>query len=102
MTTYYNKTDGLSTTTRKTTRHNSWKTQSPLLLRPPYPPTYTLQQNFTNIILMADTHNIQKGKMHSNCRLLPDHTKKQHKEIEHLCSRSQTLKRGDNFRHTKT
>ena len=27
---------------------------------------------FTNI-LMADKHNIPKGKMHSNCRLLPDH-----------------------------
>ena len=22
---------------------------------------------------MADKHNIPKGKMHSNCRLLPDH-----------------------------
>ena len=22
---------------------------------------------------MADQHNITKGKMHSNCRLLPDH-----------------------------
>ena len=28
---------------------------------------------FTNIILMADKHNIPKGKMHSNCMLLPDH-----------------------------
>ena len=28
---------------------------------------------FTNIILMADKHNIPKGKMHNNCRLLPDH-----------------------------
>ena len=28
---------------------------------------------FTNIILMADKHNISKDKMHSNCRLLPDH-----------------------------
>ena len=28
---------------------------------------------FTNIILMADKHNIPKRKMHSNCRLLPDH-----------------------------
>ena len=25
------------------------------------------------MILMADKHNIPKGKMHSNCRLLPDH-----------------------------
>ena len=28
---------------------------------------------FINIILMADNHNIPKGKMYSNCRLLPDH-----------------------------
>ena len=28
---------------------------------------------FTNIILMADKHNIPKGKMHSNFRLLLDH-----------------------------
>ena len=36
---------------------------------------YKLQDNiiFTNIILMADKHNIPNGKMHSNCRLLPDH-----------------------------
>ena len=27
---------------------------------------------FTNIILMADKHNIPKGKMHSSCRLLPE------------------------------
>ena len=27
---------------------------------------------FTNIILMADKHNIPKGKMHSNCRLVPE------------------------------
>ena len=27
---------------------------------------------FTNIILLAVKHNIPKGKMHSNCRLLPD------------------------------
>ena len=26
----------------------------------------------TNIIVMADKHNIPKGKMHSNCRLLPE------------------------------
>ena len=28
---------------------------------------------FTNIILMADKHNIPKGKMYSNCMLLTDH-----------------------------
>ena len=66
MTTDYNKTDKLSPTTRKLTGHNS---RSPLSPRPPYPPTYT----HTNIILMADKHNISKGKMYSNCRLLPNH-----------------------------
>ena len=38
MTINYNKTDGLSSTTRKLTEHNSRKSQSPLSLRPPYPP----------------------------------------------------------------
>ena len=28
---------------------------------------------FTNIILMANEHNIPKGKMHSNCKFLPDY-----------------------------
>ena len=42
MTTDYNKTDGPLPTTRKQTGHNLQKTQSPLSLRPPYPPTYTL------------------------------------------------------------
>ena len=28
---------------------------------------------FTNIILMADKHNMPKGKMHSHCRFLPHH-----------------------------
>ena len=31
------------------------------------------QNNVSNIILMADKHNIPKGKMHNNCKLLPDH-----------------------------
>ena len=34
---------------------------------------HTANRMFTNIILMADKHNIPKGKMHSNCRLLPNH-----------------------------
>ena len=34
---------------------------------------HTAKLIFTNIILMTDKHNIQKSKMHSNCRLLPDH-----------------------------
>ena len=33
----------------------------------------TANRMFTNILLMADKHNIPKGKMHSNCKLLPDH-----------------------------
>ena len=32
---------------------------------------HTASRIFTNIILMAD--NIPKGKMHSNCRLLPEY-----------------------------
>ena len=39
---------------------------------------------------MADKHNIPKGKMHSNCRLLPDHivckiTKKNNIRRENIC-----------------
>ena len=34
---------------------------------------HTANRSITNIILMADKHNIPKGKMHNNCRLLPDH-----------------------------
>ena len=69
MTTYYTKTDGLSPTTRKPTGHNSWKTRSDTI------PTniHTANNFFTTIILMADKHNIPKGKMHINCRLLPNH-----------------------------
>ena len=59
------KTDEHLQTTRKPTGHNL-----PLSLRTQYPPTYRV---FTNTILMADKHNIPKGKMHSNCMLLPDH-----------------------------
>ena len=33
---------------------------------------HTVNIIFTNIILMADKHNIPKGKMHSNYRLLPE------------------------------
>ena len=33
---------------------------------------HTANRSFTNIILMAGKHNIPKGKMHSNCRLLPE------------------------------
>ena len=43
----YNKTDGPLPTTKKQTGHNLQKTQSPLSLRPPYPPTYTLPTEFS-------------------------------------------------------
>ena len=33
----------------------------------------TANRIFTNSILMADKHNIPKGEMYSNCRLLTDH-----------------------------
>ena len=33
---------------------------------------HTANRIFTNLILMADKQNIPKGKMHSNCRLLPE------------------------------
>ena len=45
-TTYYNKSDGISPTTSTQTGYNSRKTQSPLSLRPLYPPTYTLPMEF--------------------------------------------------------
>ena len=34
---------------------------------------HTANRIFTSIILMADKHNIPKGKMHNYYRLLPDH-----------------------------
>ena len=87
MTTDYNKTDGLLQTTRKPIGHNLSKTQSPLSLRSQYPPTYTANITFTNIILMADKHNIPNGKINYRLFLL-DHmvckiTKKLHEESKH-------------------
>ena len=67
MTTDYNNTDEHTLTTRKLTGRNSPQTQSQLSHRPRYPLI------FTNIVLLSDKHNIPKGKMHSKCRLLPDH-----------------------------
>ena len=37
------------------------------------PNIYTANRIFTNIILMTNKHTIQKGKMHSHCRLLPEY-----------------------------
>ena len=51
MTTDYNKTDGLLPTTRKQTGHNLQKTQSPLSLRPQYPPAYTLPTEFSQSVI---------------------------------------------------
>ena len=73
MTIDYNKTNGLSPTTRKLTGHNSRKTQSVFAQTTIPTNIHTTNNFFTNSILMADKHNIPKGKMHSNCRLLPDH-----------------------------
>ena len=59
---------------RKPTGHNSRKTQESIFAQTTIPTSMpTANIMFTNIILMADKHNIPKGKMHSNCRLLPDH-----------------------------
>ena len=68
MTRDYNKTDGHPLTTRKLTVHNSRNYNA-------FAHTtiiHTANIIFTNIILMADKHNIPKGKMHSNCRRLPE------------------------------
>ena len=73
MTTDYNKTDGPLPTTRKQTRHNLQKTQESAFAQTTIPTNiHTDNRIFTNIILMADKHIIPKGKMHSNCRLLPE------------------------------
>ena len=69
MTTDYNRTDRLTPTTRKRTGHNSRKTLSSFAQTT----IHTANIIFTIIILMTDKHNIPKGKMYSNCRLLPDH-----------------------------
>ena len=81
MTIDYNKTDGLSTTTRKLTGHNSRKTSAQTTI-----PTniHTANIIFTNIIVMEDKHNIPNGKMHSNCRLLPDHIVCKIKQINNI------------------
>ena len=68
MTNDYNKTDGLSPTTRKPTGHNSRKTHT-------FAQTtiHTTNIIFTNIPLITDKHKIPKGKIQSNCRLSPYH-----------------------------
>ena len=73
MTTDYNKAYGLSPTTRKLTEHNSRKDTASAFAQTTIPTNiHTANIIFTNIILMADKHNISKGKMQSNCMLLPE------------------------------
>ena len=48
-------------------------------IQPP-PDIHTVNTIFTNIILHSDKHNITKAKIHSTCKLLPEHIR--HK-IEH-------------------
>ena len=50
---------------------------------------HTANRVFTNIILMGDMHNIPRGKMHGNCRLLPE---------DIVCKVTQ----GDNIRRANT
>ena len=69
MTTDYNKTNGPLPTTRKQTGHNLQKSAFAQTTIPTN--IHTANRIFTNI-LMADKQNIPKGKMHSNCRLLPE------------------------------
>ena len=72
-TTDYNKTNGLSPTTRKLTGHNSRKTQTAFAQTTIPTNIHTANIIFTNNIVMADKHSVPKGNMHSNCMLLPDH-----------------------------
>ena len=52
-------------------------------------PMHTANLIFTNVMLIADKHNIRKGKLHINYRLLPDHI---------VCKITQ----GNNIRRTTT
>ena len=73
MTTDYNKTDGPLPTTRKQTGHKFTEDTESAFAQTTIPTNiHTANRIFTNIILMADKQNIPKGKMHSNCRLLPE------------------------------
>ena len=69
---------------------------------------HTANRIFTNIILMADKHNIPKGKMHSNCRLLPEDLVckiTQRNTIwwsGNTCDQALKLLNEEIFRHTKT
>ena len=63
MTEDYNKTDGHSPTTRKLSGHNSRKTQESAFAQTTIPTNiHTANRIFTNIILMADKHSIQRER----------------------------------------
>ena len=73
MTTYYNKTDGLLTN-YKTADWTQFTENTESAFAQTTIPTniHTANKIFTNFILIADKLNIPKGKMHSNCRFLPE------------------------------
>ena len=73
MTTDYNKTDRPLPTTKKADWTQFTEDTESAFAQTTTPTNiHTDNRIFTNIILMADKQNIPKGKMHSNCRLLPE------------------------------
>ena len=75
QTTVYNKTDTHTRTIGKQTGHNSLHTRRLLPLTYNYHQisVNTASTIFTNIFLHADKHNIQTDKIHSTCKLHPEH-----------------------------
>ena len=49
------------------------ETETAFSLMAPPSNSHTANKTFTDIILHADKHHIPKGKMQSNCKLLPEH-----------------------------
>ena len=74
MTTDYNKTEKKTFTNYKKADWTQFieDTESVFVQTTISTNIHTANRLFTNIILMTDKHNIHKGKMHSNCRLLPE------------------------------
>ena len=74
MTTGYNKTDGPLPTTGKADWTQFTEDTESAFAQTTIPTNiHTANRIFTNTILMADKQNIPKGKMHSNCKPLPEH-----------------------------
>ena len=69
----YRLTDGHLLTTKKLTGHNHKDTELAFSQTTIPNDIHTANIIFTNIILVADKHNIPKGKMPSTSRLLPEH-----------------------------